>query len=116
MMTLQQLLPDVTLPASAAGVVLSGLQLDSRNVAPGDLFLAVPGVASDGRQFVSQAIAAGAVAVLADAETFEIQQDLNDILLHALDSRILVLNSVNLNFGNGAAGHGREKDATQGVT
>ena len=75
MMTLQQLLPDVTLPASAAGVVLSGLQLDSRNVAPGDLFLAVPGVASDGRQFVSQAIAAGAVAVLADAETFEIQQD-----------------------------------------
>ena len=75
MMTLQQLLPDVTLPASAAGVVLSGLQLDSRNVAPGDLFLAVPGVASDGRQFISQAVAAGAVAVLADAETFEIQQD-----------------------------------------
>ncbi len=75
MMTLQQLLPDVTLPASAAGVVLSGLQLDSRKVAPGDAFLAVPGVASDGRQFVSQAIAAGAVAVLADADAFEIQQD-----------------------------------------
>ena len=68
MMTLQQLLPNTTLPATAAGVVLSGLQLDSRKVMPGDAFLAVQGVASDGRQFVSQAIAAGAVAVLAEAE------------------------------------------------
>lgn len=75
MMTLQQLLPNTTLPATAAGVVLSGLQLDSRKVTPGDAFLAVQGVASDGRQFVSQAIAAGAVAVVAEAEKFAVQQE-----------------------------------------
>lgn len=68
MMSLQQLLPHHDLPASVAGIVVSGLQLDSRQVQAGQAFVAVPGVASDGRRFVAQAVAAGAAAVLADAE------------------------------------------------
>lgn len=68
MMSLQQLLPNLNLPANVAGIVVSGLQLDSRQVQSGQAFVAVPGVASDGRRFVSQAVAAGAAAVLADAE------------------------------------------------
>ena len=68
MMTLQQLLPGLNLPANVAGVVVSGLQLDSRQVTSGQAFVAVPGVASDGRRFVAQAISSGATAVLADAE------------------------------------------------
>ena len=48
-------------------LMLSGLQLDSRKVRPGDLFLALPGEVHDGRQFIEQAIANGAVAVLAEA-------------------------------------------------
>lgn len=68
MMSLQQLLPDFNLPADVAGIVVSGLQLDSRQVQPGEAFVAVPGVASDGRHFVAQAVSAGAAAVLADAE------------------------------------------------
>ena len=59
MMSLQQLLPDYTLPADAAGVVVSGLQLDSRRVGSGDAFIAVPGVASDGRRYIAEAIRAG---------------------------------------------------------
>ncbi len=68
MMSLQQLLPNLNLPANVAGIVVSGLQLDSRQVQAGQAFVAVPGVASDGRHYVAQAVAAGAAAVLADAE------------------------------------------------
>ncbi len=44
------------------------LSLDSRRIARGDVFLACPGEAGDGRQYISQAIEAGAAAVLFDDE------------------------------------------------
>jgi UDP-N-acetylmuramoyl-L-alanyl-D-glutamate--2,6-diaminopimelate ligase len=53
---------------------VSGIQHDSRKVQPGDVFLAYPGAVSDGRQFMSQAIQAGAVAIIYephDAPVFE---------------------------------------------
>lgn len=43
---------------------VSGLQNDSRRVLPGDVFLAYPGALTDGRQYIQQAIDAGAVAVI----------------------------------------------------
>tara|TARA_R110001599_G_scaffold65838_2_gene185909 strand:- start:162300 stop:163790 length:1491 start_codon:yes stop_codon:yes gene_type:complete len=46
---------------------IQGLQLDSRKVQSGDLFFAVPGELHDGRQFIEQAVANGAVAVVAEA-------------------------------------------------
>ncbi len=49
-----------------AGLAVSGVAADSRKVKPGDLFVAVPGTRSDGLSFVPQALAAGAVAVLAE--------------------------------------------------
>ncbi|MEM8548520.1 MAG: UDP-N-acetylmuramoyl-L-alanyl-D-glutamate--2,6-diaminopimelate ligase [Pseudomonadota bacterium] len=52
---------------SCGELTVSGVQLDSRKVQPGDLFLAVPGDAHDGRQFIEQAVAAGAAAVVAQA-------------------------------------------------
>ena len=50
-----------------ADIEVRGLQLDSRKVRPGDVFLAVPGELHDGRQFIEQAVANGAAAVLAEA-------------------------------------------------
>lgn len=50
-----------------ARTMITGLQLDSRKVQPGDLFLALPGEKYDGRQFIKQAVANGASAVLAEA-------------------------------------------------
>lgn len=50
-----------------ADIMISGMQLDSRKVRPGDLFLALPGEIHDGRQFIEQAVANGAAAVLAEA-------------------------------------------------
>src|SRR5512135_605626 len=49
-----------------AGVGLGGVSADSRKVKPGDLFVAVPGTKSNGLSFVPQAVAAGAVAVMAE--------------------------------------------------
>ncbi|MFJ1302675.1 bifunctional UDP-N-acetylmuramoyl-L-alanyl-D-glutamate--2,6-diaminopimelate ligase MurE/UDP-N-acetylmuramoyl-tripeptide--D-alanyl-D-alanine ligase MurF [Pseudomonadota bacterium AL_CKDN230030165-1A_HGKHYDSX7] len=44
------------------------LRLDSRDVTPGDVFVACAGLASDGRLYIEQALAAGAAAVLCEAE------------------------------------------------
>lgn len=55
-----------------AGVSVTGLTLDSRQVRPGDLFLAVPGLQGDGRHHIDAALAAGAVAVLCEAEGFAV--------------------------------------------
>ena len=49
-----------------AATVVSGIELDSRQVTEGDLFLAIPGEIHDGRQFIEQAVASGAVAVAAE--------------------------------------------------
>lgn len=46
----------------------AALRTDSRQVAPGNAFIAWPGAAVDGRAFVSQALAAGAVACLVEQE------------------------------------------------
>jgi UDP-N-acetylmuramoyl-L-alanyl-D-glutamate--2,6-diaminopimelate ligase len=43
---------------------VTGLSEDSRKVKPGFLFIATPGTKQDGRAFIEDAIARGAVAVL----------------------------------------------------
>ncbi len=50
-------------------IEISGLAVDSRKVAPGFLFAALPGSRADGRAFIDQAVAQGAVAVLAPPGT-----------------------------------------------
>ncbi|MGK5115255.1 MULTISPECIES: UDP-N-acetylmuramoyl-tripeptide--D-alanyl-D-alanine ligase [unclassified Geodermatophilus] len=52
------------LTADAAGTVTGKVTVDSRAVAPGDLFVAVPGERVDGHDFLAAAAAAGAVAAL----------------------------------------------------
>lgn len=47
------------------------LSADSRKICPGDVFIAYPGEASDGRRYIGAAIAQGARAVLYDAEGYE---------------------------------------------
>jgi UDP-N-acetylmuramoyl-tripeptide--D-alanyl-D-alanine ligase len=44
----------------------AGASVDSRRVAPGSLFVALPGERTDGHRFIAAAVAAGAVAVLVD--------------------------------------------------
>jgi UDP-N-acetylmuramoyl-tripeptide--D-alanyl-D-alanine ligase len=44
----------------------SGVEMDSRDVKPGDLFIALRGEAMDGHKFISQAFEKGAVAAITD--------------------------------------------------
>jgi UDP-N-acetylmuramoyl-L-alanyl-D-glutamate--2,6-diaminopimelate ligase len=55
--------PRAGIPPEAAGI--RGLTADSRAVAPGFLFAALPGSRTDGRAFIAEAVARGAAAVLA---------------------------------------------------
>lgn len=48
-------------------IPVTGIAFDSRAVRPGELFVAVPGFKRDGRDFVPQAVARGAVAVASEA-------------------------------------------------
>lgn len=57
---------------AAASSTITGCTLDSRDVRPGDLYLALPGARRHGAEFVPQAAKLGAVAVLTDAEGAEL--------------------------------------------
>jgi UDP-N-acetylmuramoyl-L-alanyl-D-glutamate--2,6-diaminopimelate ligase len=50
-----------------AAINIRGMQLDSRKIQPGDVFIALAGEVHDGRQFIEQAVADGAVAVIAES-------------------------------------------------
>ena len=51
-------------PPGLGSVEITGLTSDSRQVAPGFLFAALPGTQVDGARFIDDAIAAGAAAIL----------------------------------------------------
>ena len=63
-MTLKELFPDIAADTESSQV--SGLTADSRQIKPGYIFAALKGVATDGRNFIPQAIEAGAIAVLGE--------------------------------------------------
>jgi UDP-N-acetylmuramoyl-L-alanyl-D-glutamate--2,6-diaminopimelate ligase len=54
---------------NAAALEISGITADSRCVAPGYLFAALPGSRADGRTFIAEAVSRGAAAVLAPEGT-----------------------------------------------
>jgi UDP-N-acetylmuramoyl-L-alanyl-D-glutamate--2,6-diaminopimelate ligase len=69
---LLQLFADFPLPfeihGSPQGVQVTRVVFDSRLVQPGDLFVALPGVSSDGHRYIPAAIEKGAVAVLGNLD------------------------------------------------
>lgn len=71
-MTLGELLDEARVtPISVEGdldVEITGIQHDSRLVIPGDLFVCVKGLKSDGHEFANQAIEKGASAIISSSE------------------------------------------------
>ncbi len=66
-MNLRDLLPPgAEMDARFDALPIAGITADSRAIKPGFLFAAVPGTKADGLAFVPQALAAGAVAVMAE--------------------------------------------------
>ncbi len=81
-------------PASLAGllpdapdVAVGGVSLDSRRIVPGDLYVALPGAATHGGRFAAGAVAAGAVAVLTDAEGARLCAGLSVPVVAVVDPR-----------------------------
>jgi len=65
-MILRELFPDAVFDERHGERTIGGVAVDSRKVKPGDAFVAVPGTKADGLAFVPAAIAAGAVAIIAE--------------------------------------------------
>ncbi|MEL7033436.1 MAG: UDP-N-acetylmuramoyl-L-alanyl-D-glutamate--2,6-diaminopimelate ligase [Pseudomonadota bacterium] len=63
-MILRDLFPDYS--GQGADAAVTGITADSRQVQPGFVFAAMQGVVTDGRKYISQAIDAGAIAVLGE--------------------------------------------------
>jgi UDP-N-acetylmuramoyl-L-alanyl-D-glutamate--2,6-diaminopimelate ligase len=61
------------LTQAQSGELIRELTLDSRNVRPGDLFLAIPGMKVDGRAHIADAIARGAAAIAYEAAGADLQ-------------------------------------------
>jgi UDP-N-acetylmuramoyl-L-alanyl-D-glutamate--2,6-diaminopimelate ligase len=57
---------DALSDARFAAIEIAGVSADSRAVRPGELFVAVAGAKTDGLNFIPQALAAGAAAIMAE--------------------------------------------------
>ena len=87
MMGLRELLADQTL----SEVPLGNMTLDSRDVQPNMIFIAVPGAERDGRDFIHAALEQGAGVVLAEADGRELPHDHRVIAIADLKDQIGVL-------------------------
>jgi UDP-N-acetylmuramoyl-L-alanyl-D-glutamate--2,6-diaminopimelate ligase len=77
---------DLTLPEGAGSLDVVGLSADSRAIERGYLFAALPGSLTDGARFAGDAVAGGAIVVLADRSTpIEVGQGI--LVLRADDPR-----------------------------
>lgn len=56
----------VVVPETSSALPVSGISLNSRTVMKGDVYVALPGATRHGADFASQAVTAGAVAVITD--------------------------------------------------
>jgi UDP-N-acetylmuramoyl-L-alanyl-D-glutamate--2,6-diaminopimelate ligase len=72
-MTLSELLADtVALDPRIGATEVSGVTADSRKVARGDVFVAVPGTKADGLAYAAQAAASGAAAIIGERAPAEL--------------------------------------------
>jgi UDP-N-acetylmuramoyl-L-alanyl-D-glutamate--2,6-diaminopimelate ligase len=66
-MNFERLLYGAEILAQSGNPAIKGVEYDSRQVQPGDAFVAILGETNDGNRFIDKAIAAGAVAVVSDS-------------------------------------------------
>src|SRR5574338_1323160 len=64
-------LPGARLLRGERGTAIDAVEHDSRQAKPGTLFVAIPGFTVDGHQFLPQVAAAGAAAVVVQADHAE---------------------------------------------
>jgi UDP-N-acetylmuramoyl-tripeptide--D-alanyl-D-alanine ligase len=73
---------------TSAAVRLAGVSIDSRTIAPGELFFAIRGPRHDGHRFVAQVLAAGTPAAVVERSRLgEFPADLRDRILGVEDTQ-----------------------------
>jgi UDP-N-acetylmuramoyl-L-alanyl-D-glutamate--2,6-diaminopimelate ligase len=101
-----------TLPASASprkvgktdsDPVIRGLEYDSRKVTPGDLFFALPGAVVDGHDYLEQALANGAAAIVVERLPDDFEAD-RCLAVIVSDSRRAMAPIATRFFGSPSAG------------
>ncbi|MEK6748455.1 MAG: UDP-N-acetylmuramoyl-L-alanyl-D-glutamate--2,6-diaminopimelate ligase [Pseudomonadota bacterium] len=85
---LTKLLAGLTTVAPEQDRLISGLALDSREVKAGDVFFARLGTQQDGARYIDSAIAAGAIAVVADSDTTFTDPNVPTFRLAHLDAKL----------------------------
>jgi UDP-N-acetylmuramoyl-L-alanyl-D-glutamate--2,6-diaminopimelate ligase len=81
----------VVLSETESALAVTGLTIDSRHIEPGYAFVAMAGIHSHGKDFIEQALTAGAVAVLIDADEVLLGAPVPVI---AIPSLVLVLSEI----------------------
>ncbi len=78
---------------------LNGIELDSRCIKQGNLFLAYKGASTDGRTFITSAIKNGAVAVLAEADyQYQNAQEIDSVPIIPIKDLALKISQVAARF------------------
>jgi UDP-N-acetylmuramoyl-L-alanyl-D-glutamate--2,6-diaminopimelate ligase len=60
---------DSVVPPETSSLTIRGIACDSRKVAPGYLFFALPGVNEDGNKYIADAISRGAIAIASESQS-----------------------------------------------
>lgn len=111
MMKLAELLTMLPASFSIPDVTVSGIKLDSRQVANGDVFVAIPGYETDGRAYIDAAIDAGAVAIIAEAPGLAVEHRRGAVVIGFSGVREHLSHIAGIFFG-----HPSEKMQLVGVT
>jgi len=73
---------------------LKNIRIDSRQIEPGDIFVALPGSVTDGRNYIAQAIANGATAVMLAGEgDYTLSANIPNIQISNLTEHLAVIAS-----------------------
>lgn len=83
--------------AGSTGVDVNDIQIDSRKVKPGGLFVAVKGAAADGHQFIEKAIENGAAGIV--CEEMPVMKKDNVVYVQAENSAVAAAFMANNFFG-----------------
>ena len=94
---------DDWLPSALGRVSVEHVVTDSRDVVPGDVFVALSGLETDGRRFIGNAVAAGAVLVLQPGDEFDIREDDGYWLASVPDLSRHLLPLLQLRYSNAAS-------------
>ncbi len=87
-MKLNELLKDVKVlnTVGDAGVEITGVNIDSRRIETGHLFVAIPGTQTDGHKFIPKAIELGAAAILCEQMPEELAEGVTYVVVESTES------------------------------